>query len=384
MHLLVGLFAAVLATAAVPVRVTPVSGGAYEAQWEGVGESGLLLRTGDQLREVPLQQLQQVQQTGEVEGRVADTTVQLRDGTRLAVDGVTVQNDRASLRLRRQSTLEVPMKQLQWIRFQPPTAAVESQWQGLTQRHAPSDTLVVRRGPETLDQVGGIIQSISDTQVEFTLDGQVLKAPRERLEGILLAGAVETPAAPPVRLRSVDGSVWHAAKIAPTDEAATIRITTLGGLEHTMAIDAVRSVELSSGVAFLAASEPVESNYQPYIGAPDGLSPLLQRWLGPQSAEDRNLVLRSRSSLSYRIEPGFRQFVTTAEVDPSVSLGGKVQIRCLLDGQPVWDETLTIEGGPRGLELPLGKARRLTIEVDYGGDGDVGDVVWMRQPRFIK
>lgn len=372
-----------LASGGLPVRVTPVSGSPYDADLLGVNEKTFQMRVGEEEKSVAYDDLQAIKRRGDAPSGSPRLRVQLRDGSRLAGDEVTVADDQATIELRRQAALKVPVSQLRWIRFQPATPAVEAQWLGMLDREAPNDTLVIRREGDNLDRVGGIVRGIDQTAVAFTLDGQPLDAPRERLEGVLFGGEDRIPEAPAIRLTDTYGSEWHLAELRPGSDDGTLTAVLVGGRTHEVPTELIDKIELASSVEFLAASDAVHSEYQPHIGAPAGVE-ILSEWLQPHAHDDRDLVMRSRSSIEYRVEPGFQKFISSLAIDPSVEQGGSCDIRLLVDGKLSWEQSLSVNGEPLGVELPLQNARRIRIEVDYGGDGDVGDVVRFHQPRLIK
>jgi|SRR6056297_191982 len=372
-----------LAAASLPVRVTPVRGEAYDAELTGATKQGFLVEVDGATRTLPPETLQLIERQGPARSGSPPITVQLRDGSRLKVDGVTVAGDQAKLELRRQPALETAVERLHWIRFQPPDEAVDPQWLGMLDREASQDTLVIRREGDKLDRVGGLIKGIEAEAVAFELEGQAIEAPLTRLEGVLFGGREQGTSSPPIRLTDRYGSVWHLASLGSEAQDDSLQVVSVDATQYEIPVAQIGRIELASGVQFLAASEPAASRYQPYIAAPPEIEQL-DEWLGPRAVADRDLLLRSRSSIDYRVAPGFQKFIATMLIDPSVQRGGGCDVRLLIDGELAWNESLSVNGEPLGVELPLQGASRLRIEVDYGGDGDVGDLVRFRQPRLIK
>lgn len=372
-----------LAWAGLPVRVTPVSGSAYDAELLGVEENAFQMRIGEDEKSVALDDLQVLRRRDDRSSGSPRLRVQLRDGSRLAADGVTVADDQAAVELRRQSALQIPLAKVRWIRFRPAAPAVDAEWLGILDRDTMNDLLVIRREGDRLDRVEGIIGGITAEAVAFDLDGQQIDAPIERLEGLVFGGEIKEAKAPAIRLTDTYGTVWNLAQLQPGSDDETLSAISVGGVTHELPIDLIDTIELASSVEFLAASEAAKTEYQPHIAVPADLE-ILDRWLKPHSENDRDLVMRSRSSIEYRIEPGFQKFVSSMAIDPSVESGGVCDVRLIVDGNLAWEQSLSVNGEPLGVELPLQNAKRIRIEVDYGGDGDVGDVVRFRQPRLIK
>ncbi|WP_162006545.1 NPCBM/NEW2 domain-containing protein [Roseimaritima sediminicola] len=379
------LATAVLLAGGLFVEVQPVDGEAYQAELVGAVEGAVQLNVDGETRQVPLADLRSLRRS-EADDRVAASmTATFRDGTHLPIDDVTVAEDRVALKLRRQGVLEAPLKQLAVLRLRPAAAAVDDQWAGYTSKPQANDQLVIRRGTDTLDAVGGAVTGIDNRTVQFLLDGAPIDAPFDRLEGIVFGGADAPSQRPEMRITDVYGAVWNARAIYAADQAGHLVVDTVGGLKHPIRIDLLRSIELSGGVQMLTEAEPAQVTFQPFIALPEGVSQSVARgWLGPRTRADQTLVLRSRSVLRYRVEPGFSRFVASVQIDPTVTLGGQCEVRVLLNDRVAWQKTLRIGQPAQEIELPLDNASRLSIEVDYGDDGDVGDIVFVREPRLLK
>lgn len=379
------IFAWMLA-GSVTVQITPLEGDPYAAEWTGMQEGELMLTVDGEPRQLALDAIQRVEQPSQKEASRKNLQVTLRDGSQLSVDAISLQDETAQLELRRQGILELPLSQLKRLRVRPPAAAVDAQWAALVEQAEAADRLVIRRGGDTLDSVSGVVKSIADEKIEFDLEGSPVNAPFNRLEGVLFGGN-DPDSSPPglLRLKDVSGSVWNVASLAAGDDEGTVTLTSVGGAKHSIRLDLIRSLEFAGSVQFLATKTPLSKTYQPLIAIPDSVdAALTEKWLGVRSMEDSYLVMPSKSSVSYRIDPGFSKLAAEIQIDPSVTLGGKCDVRVLLNDKQVWEESLKIGEAPQMLMLPIGDASRVTFEVDYGGDGDIGDIVHLREPRLLK
>lgn len=379
------LCAAWMLTGGLSVNVTPIDGPTYPAELTGAQNDALSLQVDGQPQQVPLAELQSVTRV-EPDDRVGSAVrATLRDGTHLPVDDIELQGQQAKLKLRRQGVLTVPVRDLGVLRLRPPSAQVDAQWSGYVKQSHTADQLVIRRGTDTLDAVGGAVKTIREQSVQFELDGSPVDAPFNRLEGIVFAGHDNKPAAGKLRIKDVYGAIWNANALTAGADDKTLTVTTAGGLQHEVRIDLIQSIELTSGILFLADVEPLEQTYQPFIVTPKSVSAdSVTAWMGPRVQGNHTLVVPSRSTISYRIEPGFSRFAAEVQIDPSVTLGGQCELRIQLNGAVVWEQTLKIGEPPQKIELPVPDASRLTLEVDYGDDGDIGDIVHIREPRFLK
>lgn len=385
MHLLFACML-LLVVDGIGVEVAPLDGDRYPARWLGVSAHGLKLNVEGEDRTVPLDALQRIERAEPLGKTSPSTVVTLRDGSTLPVDGVTLQGDTAELRLRRHGKISLPVRQLARIRFRPPSAAVEAAWQNYVEGQGAEDQLVIRRGTDTLDTAGGVIKAIAEEAVTFELGGSPLEAPRQRLEGVIFGGAAAGPSGT-ARLQIVDayGIQLNAVRIdvGPTPE--TMKVTTQGGIAVPLRLEYLQRLALAGQSFNLATAEPLASRFEPFIGLPEAVAAQqAEAWLGPQTTPRGTLVMPSRSERTYRIEPGFQRLVTEIQIDPQVTLGGHCDVSLRLGDEVRWEQRLRLGQPAVAVDLPLGSASRLTIRVDYGEDGDVGDIVHFRSPRLLK
>lgn len=372
--------------AAVNVRVTTLDGEIVTGQLSQLDDAGVRLQ-GEAATQIPLDRVLSIEQVEPVSVSATGASVGLRGGSRVAVDALTSSESIIELAVRGGDPLKLPLKQLLWVRFRGASPAVDPQWLGLVEKQRVSDSLVIRRPGDAIDQVEGVVLGIGAESVSFSLDGDTMQAPVARLEGLLLGGAEsakpQNAASPAIVLEDVHGSRWIATSLGQGGDMK-VRLQLSEEAFYELPLDAIRKVELRGAIEFLAALPPVESGYTPYvsIGLP---KELLSDWLGPQTLEDRDLVLRSTSHVEYRVSEGFQTLVGSVAWAPEVTAGGDCVVRVLLDSKIAWEQTLDVsDPEPRGFELPLGGVRRVRFEVASGNGGDLGDTVRFRQPRMLK
>ncbi len=377
------LLIAILFATVVEVRVTTVDGVARDAALLAVTETGIEIESSGVKQRLEMDELLTVTRFNPPPSSSPAMRVELSSGSRIAISELTTNNANATLITRNQAPLTLPLKQIRWIRFRPASPGVDPQWLGMIDKPRTSDVLVIRRSGNSLDEVQGIVKSITDKVVTVDLDGDDLLAPIEKLEGVLFA----TPATPdepePIIVDDLSGSSWRVVGIKPS--AATAILLDLGnGLQHELPLDQLRRIETTGSVQFLAMETPAESSYAAVTGL--GLNAdLANRWFGAQSDASRDLVMQADSRMEYRVDEQFNTLLGSAQFDSSVTAGGKCLLRILLDEKVAWEQTFDVEDpAPRGYELPLEKARRVRIEVQSAGDGDLGDTLRIRQPRLVK
>lgn len=374
-----------LAAAGLQVRVTPVAGEPYQAELQSVTAEGVQVAVGGDERTVPFSELSRIDRSKPSAARGPAISVGMADGSRLKAEQVTIAGSSATLALQQQEALTVAVKQLQWIRFRPPSPAVDDAWLGLLGDPQANDILVIRREGDALDQVSGIVLGVDATNVRFDLGNRELPAPIARLEGIIFGGTGR-PAETAIRVVDVFGSQWAVASIGSSPDGESLTLELPGGTRRTLPWEQLESLHFAGNLQLLAAEQPVESRYAPLIELPVAEAKLAA-WLGPRAVEDRDLVLRSRSSVTYRVDPKYSTFATRIAPDASVAAGSGCTVRVLVDGQPEWSETVLPADAPRGVELNLDGARRVTLEVDFGegeARSDAGDVIRFIEPRLLQ
>ena len=153
-------------------------------------------------------------------------------------------------------------------------------------------------------------------------------------------------------------------------------------LQHTLPIEQIARIEWSSGIRMLAEERPTASEFKTYLSTKVAPT-LLERFFGPQREGKTDLLFNGGSKLEYRLDPNFKKFAGTVVRGRTSGVTGKLTVNVKLDGEVVWSEELP-DTQPRGFELETNGARRVLLEVDLGGDGDVGDTILFLRPRFIK
>jgi len=378
-----GLTFALVMAAVLQVRVTTIDGASRDASLIAVTERGIQIEARGESETLALEKVLSVERLERPASTSPAMRVELFGGTRVAVTGITASDANATLAIRGQAQLILPMKHVRWVRFRNGSPLIDPQWLGMIEKTKSTDVLVVRRANDALDEVQGIVKSITSEVVSVDLDGDTLQAPIGKLEGILFADRTPMADAGKIVVEDLQGSQWRAISLAAA-EPNMVSLNLGDGVTHQLSLDQLSRIETTGSVVYLAAEAPVESLYAPTskLGLDDSLA---NKWFGASTSDDRDLIMRADSHVEYRVDKSFSTISGSAQFDPSVSAGGKCSLRILLDGKVVWEQTFDVsEPAPRGYELPVGTARRLRFEVRTAGDGDLGDTLRIRQPRLVK
>ncbi|MGI9473629.1 MAG: NPCBM/NEW2 domain-containing protein [Rubripirellula sp.] len=368
--------------AVLPIKVDTNAGKTVEGNLEGFTADALLIQRDGEVAELPFLDLTSMQPT-EVEERTGPTfQVSLIGGSRILAQDLTLDDDGLTIEPRRQNPVRVPVKQVKAIRFRQPAVETDAQWLGIVDRESRGDTLVIRREGDRLDPQQGIVVSMTDETVVFSLDSTEINAPVNRLEGVVFGGGGDVVEDAAIQVTDIYGSRWAVTKLEPSQGEQPLRMELGRNVTHELPVQQILSMRWSGGLSLLANESPAASDFKSYIETETDAD-LLTKFFGPRVTGMADLLMNGGSSIEYRIEPGFQTLAGTVARDDSVENASQLTVRVTLDGETVWEESLP-DLEPRGFELPVKDARRLSFEVDSGSDGDLGDTVRISRPRLLK
>lgn len=376
---------AVLAMAVLGVQVTKTSGDPIDGDLRGVGTSAIVVEVDGLEQEIAFEELVSVVPVD----RVNDATgppmrVTLLGGSLIAAQDIVLADEQLRIEPRRQQPLTVPLKEVKSIRFRAASPLTDAQWLGLLENEDRRDLLAIRREGNQLDPAPVVVESVSggpESKVGFSIGDKSGAAPIARLEGIVLGGNRQVTENADIQVVDIYGSKWLVQSIELSADSK-LRLKLSDSIIHDLPVGQLHSMSWRSGLVMLAALDPVQTYYQPYVET-NLDDALLAKWFGPATDRPPDLLMVGGSAIEYRIDSGFATLAGSVRRDQRVAKAGDVSIVISLDGQAVWEESLA-DSEPRGFELPLKGARRLRIEVKSGDDGDVGDTVRVLRPRLLK
>ena len=205
-----GLTFALVLAAVLQVRVTTIDGASRDASLTAVTERGIKIEGRGTPETISLEKLLSVERLDRPASTTPTMRVELFGGTRVAVTGITASDADASLSIRGQAQLKLPLNRVRWVRFRNGSPAIDPQWLGMIEKTKSADTLVVRRANDALDEVQGIVKSITSEFVNVDLDGDALQAPIGKLEGVLFADRTPVADAGKIIVEDLQGSRWRA------------------------------------------------------------------------------------------------------------------------------------------------------------------------------
>lgn len=390
-------FALTSLQASILVTVQPIDGEVYSSQLEGFEGKNALLDA----KTVPLAELKAIQFQKDPAAVESQLAVTLGESTLLA-QSVTLSEDLFQIQPAVGGNAEqLKAGTVQMVLFQKSELGqnvdLDADWNEIRSMDLPDDQLVILRDGKLSHYFGKILE-ITEKAVRFEQDGEVLNVKRKHVFAVRFAPlsndevSHETEKDPQENpllgvLTDAAGSSLSISSLVPAEGNAQITLTS--GAKLTLPDSALAGLDLSSGRAVSLASLKAESvTVTPFFGmenAPESLlkfnAPQLNRAFGGGKIQlggkeyATGLELCSRTQIVFRLPSSFQTFRATVGIDDSVRPGGSSEVTILADEKVLFKDVLTGKDAPKPLNLDLSGARRLTILVDFGENGNFGDYV---------
>lgn len=249
------------------------------------------------------------------------------------------------------------------------------------------DQLVLRNG----DVLDGVLSMLDAKQAAFEIDQKTRMIDKTQVAAL----AFSTELAQPLRAKGPFALVTLLGGPESRGTRIALRSGTLnaeGQLEGRTFFDAqlqvplerVAAVDIFQGKAvYLSDLRPTRYEHQPFFDAgwPLGTD-CSATWRDLRLAGGvfaKGLGMHSRTRVTYALAEPFRRFEALVGLDEITGRRGSVRLRVHVNREPVdlgrAGEELTFKRGAMHLSVPLKGARELTLEVDFGENGDVEDHV---------
>jgi hypothetical protein len=321
--------------------------------------------------------------------------VELVDGSSVVGLDCLTEGETARMKLCDDSTIELPTAALATVRFQDAPEDAAAEWSRIVAMQHTTDVLVVVSG-ETLDYHRGVLHGVTDSTIEFDLDGDILPVPRSKVYGLIYYHRLNDDAVEPIcRIVDTAGSRWSVETFEWGNELSW---TTPDGIKRTQPLTSISEIDFSSGrIVFLSDLNPESVTYTPYFGSAEVL-PLLGEFFTLR--EDRGLrsemlqlgskqytkglAMHSRTEVVYRLSDRFRRFRAVVGIDDAVRPSGNVRLAIYGDDRVLLQKDIAGTDPPEEIELDITGVRRIRILADFGGDGDVADHLDLCEARAIK
>lgn len=318
----------------------------------------------------------------------------LADGSIVVGNDYVSRQRSATLSVGDKDSLSFDLRDVTVVRLQPTETALEKAWQEIVGGKHTEDLLVIRKG-DTLDYHKGLVGDISETSVEFELDGEKVSVKRSRVYGIVYYRAARDLPGALCTIFARDGSKW-AARTLSFD--GRIVWTTPCGIEVTRPLQAVDRIDFSAGkIVFLSDLQPESVRWTPFF-APSQPLPAVEEFYSPRNDRsfsggairlrgrkyDKGLAIHSRTEMVYRLPGRFSRLRAEAGIDDEVAPNGHVQLIIRADDRELFNEMISGADPVKPIDLDISGAKRLTIIVDFGEKLDVADHLVLALARISK
>jgi hypothetical protein len=332
-----------------------------------------------------------------------ESMVEFTDGSLTPAAQMLVKKNVCTFKRHDGKSMECDLRRLRSIRYCQ-SRSRDQAWRELIATEFSGDAIVLRQGETGVDYLEGKITEISEGQVSFDLDGELVNVPREKLEGVIVYRSTDdrpTSAAFVMSLR--DGSRWNLA--GARLDGDTLVAESAGGLTLSVDLNEVFEVNFStSNTRYLEELTPEAVELTPAFQPVGEISlvrsmlwsPVMNRarYGGPLSVRlddtkrsqpaEHGLSLHSRTRLIYRLDDRYRELRGTAGIAPEVTAGGTVRLVIRAGSATLLDTPVSRTSPPLDIALSLPESSRLEIIVDYEDGSDLGDLIHLCNLRLVK
>jgi len=360
----------------------PVDGPALRAELRSVDKQWQLEFTGQQ--GIKTISAADVVQWGRPADPAAGPLLVLADGSLIVAEPLGVENEALHFESALFGQQSLPLEVLAGVAFKTPVDRLQRDLflDRLLGASLRSDLLILANG----DELSGVVQSLSEQEVEFRAEFGPLKLDRARLAAIILNPTLRRTIKRPSLCAMVgfaDGTRVLAANFELKDQRAQVALVA-GATFAAEAKQLVCLFPLGGRAVYLSELEPVEFEHTPFLEL---------KWpyrkdrnvLGGMLRSGGKLYLKglgvhSAARLVYALESPYQRFEAELALDDCAGRQGSVVYRVLVDGKQKYVSPV-LRGGdqPLSVSVPLEGAKRLELVVDYADRADVLDRAnWLR------
>jgi len=278
-------------------------------------------------------------------------------------------------------SMEIPLATVKAIAFEIPTSDADRGrlTKSLLGGTVSGDVLFLANG----DRARGEFLRLDKRSLFINTPGGEIGVEREGIQALRFSSELISfpqPETPLVMATLIDGSRLTGRQVELNKNVLRFDALFGGQLKFPLAI--VSSLQFLNGrFAYLSDLDPLEYRFTPFLSYPwelrrDGSvagGPLLLR--GAEFA--KGLGMHSRCEVTYSLKGQYRLFHAIVGIDDSADGKGNATIDVTLDGRALFHRD-SVDGDDPRLQvgaLDVAGGDRLTLTVDFGQFGDVGDRV---------
>jgi hypothetical protein len=241
------------------------------------------------------------------------------------------------------------------------------------------------------DAVSGIISDIGAGGASIQANGNPVTVPLDSVSAIVLAvtGPATAPAAPgrAIRIKLIDDSLFSARDVRMS--GGELQLTLSDRTQRPISMDVVVGIEQVNGpVSWLSSRPPSENVQTPFLetarparmdhSVSGGAIRFAER------SYSRGIGVEPYSRITWALDGTYQTFRTQYAIDGDRAYAN-VAVRILLDGKPVHERKDFAAGELSPVvQVPLGNAKSITLEVNYGANYGVQDHFNWIEPALVK
>jgi len=410
------LILSLLAAPGSEVTVEPLDGDPVHGRLIELSAEKVVLENSTGTQTLDPKQLQTIELAGIPISERPQGWVDLIDGSSIPCRVFQSAAGKANVETLQGESLELAIRNIRSVRFQPQSSEIAHQWQEMLKLEAGGDMVVLRKTgdrevveegkpPRTvtetvLDQLEGTILEVSSAGAKFDFDGDKIDVKREKMEGIIFLQSVKrTLPAPICRLKTASGAVWSVRTLDLKGE--TVSLTTTSGVTESLPLASVSQIDFGVGNVLYLADMDQELKQADISFQPKNMISSFKQLTAPRKNKStggeplsikgmkyaKGLSLHSRTRIDVRVPEGYRQFRALAGVDDSAGPAANFQLKILGDNKELFAKQFSAENSAAEalpIELNLAGVRRLTIVVEEGSGQDIGDTLVLANARLTK
>ncbi len=395
------------------ITVTSLDGQQTEGELVDLQADSLTVKGEDGSTQLPLHNLLSIH-TAEplAKAERLSSYVELTDGSRLPLTEFTAAGGVATIRTTlAREPLELSTEQIRLVQLSDRAESASAFWAELAEKELAGDVLVIQKGePAQLDYLSGVLGDVTDEVVDFRWDGDDIPVKRTKIAALRYYHAKQTELPEPLCwIETRHGARLPAAVVLWRRDDKALQITTVAGLQFAVPLADLYEADYSVGkLVYLSDLTPLKQKWTPRIDLPAAAELIRQHGLPRRDqsfsgsslsllwpaehasghAETKSyakgLALRSLTVLEYRLPAGMNRLTALAGIDPATANQGNVTLEISADGSLLWQGEIAGGNAPVEINVPLPKARRLRLLVDYGTNLDYGDRLHLVNARLTK
>lgn len=399
-----------LAVAQLPgVQISMLSGDQYTGTLEAFSDKSVVVKSEGRSVSIPIGEVLVLRTTVPPTPPSADSPIEVRlvDMTRLRVKSFTTTGSTtsstgmATLEHTRLGSLHIPTSSIASVRLAALDAKIETEWNQLLDRALKKDVIAVRKG-DVLDHLDGVIGPLSDSKMQFQMDGENIEVKREKVFGLIFSKRELTVKKSIAQLDLASGDRLSLKQIAWDGQKWHVRL--VSGFEIDISPDLFQTLDYSLGkVTYLSDLEPRSVKYTPYFDLPSSF--LVNEYRRDKNFDgnrislgekiySKGLAIHSQTQLKYRLGGDYRRFQAIMGIGDEVPIGdvnvvlkgdNKVLFKGSAKASETGDKGASRRATPQLLDIDVSGVVELEILVDFGSDNrDIGDRLYMANARSIR